>query len=193
VVAVIRDILAGQDRSHIKPWQIRNNGDIYNEIDNAIKERGRESFRHKWTKGHATDDDIAKGLSSNHEKYYNDQSDKQAKQSVEIYKLWIRQYDIIQVRRHKLYTRTTKVYHQMIYQTGTAFMDELKRINKTTHIHDHDAHNKRQINTKNKKYLLNQLQYTTHGNTYYMQLDDHKCNEQFRYWPCCGLYAATVK
>ena len=39
VVAVIRDILAGQDRSHIKPWQIRNNGDIYNEIDTALKQR----------------------------------------------------------------------------------------------------------------------------------------------------------
>ena len=47
--------------------------------------------------------------------------------------------------------------------------------------------------TKTRNTHTATLQYTESGNTYHMQLDDHKCNEQFRYWSCCGLYAATVK
>ena len=45
----------------------------------------------------------------------------------------------------------------MIYRTRTAFMEELKRINKTTNIYDNDTHHRRQINTNNQKYKLKQL------------------------------------
>ena len=145
-------------------------------MDQSLKQRGYESFLHKWTKGHATEEDIAKGTSNLHEKWYNAKSDEQAKLSVEIFPKWIRQYAIIQARRQKLYIRTTKVYQQMIYRTRIAFMDEIRIKDHVTNPLDLNISARRRLGKKTKKHRLKPMQYTETGNTCYLQLDDHLCN-----------------
>ena len=50
--ATLKDIFANQ--SHRKPWQFRNDGDLWQVTDNAIRIRGRNSVDVSWVKGHAT-------------------------------------------------------------------------------------------------------------------------------------------
>ena len=47
-----------------RPWGLRLDGDVWEAAVNLIAVKGTESIRVVWTKGHATDADIATGKSS---------------------------------------------------------------------------------------------------------------------------------
>ena len=60
-----------------------DNNDIWEAITGLIKERAEsESIKVTWTKGHATDEDIAKGKASQEERSRNQEADKLATQGI---------------------------------------------------------------------------------------------------------------
>ena len=61
-----------------RPWAMQVDGDLWQSCWQAMVTRGPHSARFTWVKGHATANDIEKGISNAILKYGNDQSDRAA-------------------------------------------------------------------------------------------------------------------
>jgi hypothetical protein len=64
VVRIVNEILCKVRTPSSKPWALRNNGDLFQRIEDTLKQRGFDSIRLSWIKGHAKDSDVLKGLIS---------------------------------------------------------------------------------------------------------------------------------
>ena len=65
-----------------KPWAMQTDGDLWQIFWGAVLTRGPGSCAFTWIKGHATDEDIAKGISNAVNKYGNCQADRTADDGV---------------------------------------------------------------------------------------------------------------
>ena len=66
-----------------KPWGLHKDGDLWEQIWEAIHKRGLYNQQIRWVKGHATDKQVEEGISSQRDQYGNDRSDTNAKAAVE--------------------------------------------------------------------------------------------------------------
>ena len=69
-------------RRRVKPWALQNDGDLWEHFEKAVTAKGRSSVRISWTKGHATNDHIAAGVTTESKKKGNDKADQIADRGI---------------------------------------------------------------------------------------------------------------
>ena len=111
-----------------KPWRLQTDGDLWEVAWEAIQTRGIRNQDLRKVKGHATAEDVRKGVSTEDDKRGNDRSDENADQGVEqlagegLVKLgkWV-------AERQELYSRFIARVHKMIVAVTKAEKEERKK------------------------------------------------------------------
>lgn len=130
VVKTVNEILCNMQCSHAKPWALRSNGDLFQRIEDTLKQRGFESIRLSWIKGHATSQHVDEGLITQWQKDQHEITDKVARElAQELHSDELHEYIQIQRKRIEGYKRLTKVIQLMIYRTNKAYYAEVNRRN----------------------------------------------------------------
>ena len=65
-----------------KPWGMQADGDLWEIFWGAILTRGPDTCAFTWVKGHATEEDIVKGITDANRRYGNDQADRAANEGI---------------------------------------------------------------------------------------------------------------
>ena len=63
-------------RAAKKQWKLISDGDLWEHFYKALQTKGPNSFRATWVKGHATEDHVNKGVTTNQDRIGNDHADK---------------------------------------------------------------------------------------------------------------------
>ena len=79
----VNALLEGEDLTSRKPWSLQKDGDLWAVLERILLQKGFNSARVEWTKGHATQKDIDEGKSSPIKKIGNDKADKLADDGVD--------------------------------------------------------------------------------------------------------------
>ncbi len=75
-------LLKGECLTSKKPWQIQQDGDLRQIMENVIKEKGPKSIKVTWVKGHATEQHLLEGKSTPLLALGNDTADRLAEKGV---------------------------------------------------------------------------------------------------------------
>ena len=63
---------------HTINWKLRSDGDLWEYFHKCLLAKGHHSCNFTWVKGHATDEHVQKGITTEEDKVGNDMSDKAA-------------------------------------------------------------------------------------------------------------------
>lgn len=130
VVKFVIEILCNLHTPFAKPLALRCNVDLFQRIEDTLKQRGFESIRLSWIKGHATNKDVDEGLITQWQKYQHAITDKVARQlAQELHSDELHAYIQIQRKRIAGYKRLTTVIQLMIYRTNKAYYAEINKRN----------------------------------------------------------------
>ena len=68
-------IIDGHIKVSSKPWQLQNDGDLWDLFARIVDQRGRWSIRVSWVKGHAKQKHLDRGITTPWRKWGNDRAD----------------------------------------------------------------------------------------------------------------------
>ena len=57
-------IVNGENITHKKAWPLHKDGDLWEVFEKAARQRGLSSIKTTWVKGHATEEHICKGITT---------------------------------------------------------------------------------------------------------------------------------
>ena len=83
----LNDILQGTTGTSRRPWGMQPDGDMWAILDEIINVRGKHATKGTKIKGHATDEDVRKGLTTPSDKQGNDSADKMVHRGYDSYGL----------------------------------------------------------------------------------------------------------
>ena len=76
VLELTKQLRNGVDKPN--RWKLTSDGDLWEHFYNALKAKGAHSFWVTWVKGHATEEHVAKGITTQAHREGNDQADQSA-------------------------------------------------------------------------------------------------------------------
>ena len=83
----LNDILQGTTGTSRRPWGMQPDGDMWAILDEIVNVRGKHATKGTKVKGHATDEDVRKGLTTPSDKQGNDSADKMVHRGYDSYGL----------------------------------------------------------------------------------------------------------
>ena len=111
----LNDILQGTTGTWRRPWGMQPDGDMWAILDDIVSARGKHATRGTKVKGHATDEDVRKGLATHSDKQGNDSADKMVHRGYDSYGLRRRALCVLHDERWNHYaTMVGKIQRMMI-------------------------------------------------------------------------------
>jgi len=95
-------------KDHKIKWKMHNDGDLWEQFHDALISKGPLAVTIVWTKGHAKQEHIDKGLTNNRNKAGNDKADNNAEQGHCLHHKTLRDACTWLSRRHNDYTKFMK-------------------------------------------------------------------------------------
>ena len=119
--AVVRrtgDLLKGVRYKPNRPWQLMPDGHMWEALDKALGQRGTDTFAVTWVKGHATQEHVKAGQTTERDRLGNEEADKLADKGVEELgdglALLCHYYMGKQSEQVKLLRRIHKMFHRVL-------------------------------------------------------------------------------
>ena len=83
----LNNIVKGTTGTWKRPWGMQQDGDMWAILDDMVTARGKHASRGSKVKGHATDEDVRKGLTTLRGKQGNDSADRMVHKGYDSYGL----------------------------------------------------------------------------------------------------------
>ena len=103
---IVKQLRNGVDKA--KRWKLVSDGDLWEHFHKALKAKGPNAFWGTWVKGHATEEHIVKGITTQTHRKGNENADKIADLGANLYGKDQQQVADVYHRRHNKYYRLMK-------------------------------------------------------------------------------------
>ncbi len=111
-------IINGTLKNCVKPWQLCNDGDLWGLFADLVMQRGPNSIRVTWVKGHSKQTHIDRGITTPWRKRGNDRADKIASEKGHgAHPDGLHVLSEFLEERHKMYVELVHHIHKVIAQT----------------------------------------------------------------------------
>ena len=114
------EILANPEQHPRRPWGLQPDGDLWQNFYQCATSKGVEAVRITWVKGHATDDHVAQGITTDTHRKGNDAADKCADFGVAAFGPDLQELCATYLWRHVRYVKLVKGILQMFVRVFKA-------------------------------------------------------------------------
>lgn len=192
VVKTVNEFLSNLHMPFAKPWELRSNGDLFKQIEETLKQRGFESIRLTWIKGHAVEEDVLKGKITRWQADQHKINEEANKFAQKLHPHTLHEYIQVQKERTKGYKQLTKVMQLMIYRTNQAYYSKLKEMNLVPSVFAPGTIPK-QIRDAARLFRATPLLFAnTTNNILSLQIDTERSYVVARNWPLHAQFITSV-
>ena len=97
-----------KNKDHRIKWKMHNDGDLWEQFHNSLKSKTTQAVKIVWTKGHAKQIHIDKGITNIRNKSGNDKADQNADEGTQLHHKTLRDATKWLANRHQAYTKFMK-------------------------------------------------------------------------------------
>ena len=98
----------GKNKDHRIKWKMHNDGDLWEHFHDSLKSKSPEAVKIKWTKGHAKQIHVDKGITTIKNKNGNDKADENADEGTRLHHKTLIEATKWLANRHQAYTKFMK-------------------------------------------------------------------------------------